>query len=189
MPESPKDSKAKDAKQIEKELDELDSALIVLKRDYEAFFSGGTKQLPLDAQRRIERTIKRYSVMTELTYAQRFRYNSLVARFNSYLDLWNKQMRMREEGRSASGSIPVPAENKQKAAAQPQDQKLESLFQEYLQKRAETGEGAPKVNFEGFCQALEKQREAIVQKFQCKDVQFYVKVEEGHAKLKARPVR
>lgn len=192
MAEPTKDeSKDKDSKQVEKELDGLETALAELKREYEIFFAGGSKQLPLDMQRRVERVIKRYSVMTGLSYAHRFRLNSLVARFNSYLDLWNKQMRYKEEGRTPSGAMPpVPnGKQKEKTPASPQDRKLESLFNEYLKKRQETGEGAPKLNFQGFCELVNKQRETIVQKYNCKDVDFYVKVEEGHARLKARPVR
>lgn len=187
MPESPKDNK-----QIERDLDDLDYSISLLKRDYEAFFSGGSKQLPVESQRKIERAIKRYSNMTVLSYAQRFRFNTIVARFNSYLDLWNKQMRMKEEGRTPTGGL-VNAESKrqqgQAAEAESQDKKMENLFTEYLRTRQVTGEGAPKLNFESFCQLVSKQKTAIVQKYHCKDVDFYVKVEEGQAKLKARPVK
>jgi len=94
MPEVPDDSK-----QIEKNLDELDNSITALKREYDIFFSGGSKTLPLSSQRKIEKTIKRYSNLVGLSYAHRFRYNTIVARFNTYLELWNKQMRMKEEGR------------------------------------------------------------------------------------------
>jgi len=187
MTEAPKDSK-----QIERDLDDLDYSITLLKRDYEVFFSGGSKQPPLETHRKIERAIKRYSTMTVLSYAQRFRYNTIVARFNSYLDLWNKQMRMKEEGRTPTGGL-VSAEAKrqqgQPGEPETQDKKMEKLFQEYLNTREVTGEGAPKLNFDSFCQLVSKQKNAIVQKYHCKDVDFYVKVEEGQAKLKARPVK
>jgi hypothetical protein len=188
MAEAPRESK-----QIERDLDDLDYSISLLKRDFEAFFSGGTKQLPLEAQRKVERAIKRYSTMTVLSYAQRFRFNTIVARFNSYLDLWNKQMRMKEEGRTPTGGL-VSTENKrhqqgQQPEPESQNNQLEKLFQDYLQTRQVTGEGAPKLNFESFCQLLSKQKSAIVQKYNCKDVDFYVKVEDGQAKLKARPIK
>ena len=188
MPEVPDDSK-----QIEKNLDELDNSITALKREYDIFFSGGSKTLPLSSQRKIEKTIKRYSNLVGLSYAHRFRYNTIVARFNTYLELWNKQMRMKEEGRTPTGGLVVQqAENKQKGStAEPDtgDNKLKNLFQEYVRTRQQTGEGAPKLNFQGFCQLITKQKEAIVQKYNCKDVDFYVKVEDGRAKLKARPVK
>src|SRR5437763_6480289 len=88
-----------DLKQVEKEIDDLERAITLLKRDYEIFFAGGAKQPPNDAREKLERSIKRMGVLQGLNYALRFRYNSLVARFNSYQDLWNKQLRAKEEGR------------------------------------------------------------------------------------------
>jgi len=186
-----------DAKELERELDQLEISLNLLKREYEMFFSGSVKQAPRDSKRRLEKTIKRYASMQGLSYAQRFRYNSLVARFNSYMDLWNKQMRYKEEGRTPSGAIPLITENNNKLKTQPitpassngAEAKLEKVFEEYLKRREETGEGRPNLKFQDFVKIVSKQREAIVTKYQCKDVDFYVKIEGGHARLKARPVQ
>lgn len=45
------------------------------------------------------------------------------------------------------------------------------------------------MNYDGFAQLLSKQREALMSKFNCKDVKFYVTVEDGKTKLKAKPVK
>jgi hypothetical protein len=164
-------------KDLERELEQLDLALSILKRDFEIYFAGGMKLPPLEAQRRIERAIRKYSNITNLNYAQRFRYNNLSARFNSYADLWNKQMKYKEEGRTPSGAV---------IQVQVQAQKL---FNEYLQSREQTGETASGVSFDKFSQQLAKQKETIVGRYQCKDVEFYVAVEQGKTKLKAKPIK
>jgi hypothetical protein len=182
-----------DPKQLDKELGDLESALTTLKRDYEVFFSGGSKLPPLTSHNKLEKAIKQYSRTTELSYAQRFRYNNLTARFNSYVDLWTKQMRMREEGRTPSGGL-VTTTTKSKETTRPlitesNLDRFQRVFNDYLKARQETGEGAPPLDFEKFSQQLAIQKEAIVKKYECKDVEFSVSIDSGHAKLKARPVK
>lgn len=185
--------KTLDEKEIERELNELESSLGQLKRDYDMFFTGTEKRPPALLRQRVETSIRRYGSLQGLSYAQRFRYNSLVARFTSYQDLWTKQMRLKEEGRSPSGVIIHP-DSKPKVTTQnlshdPQKQKREELFQEYVKTREETGEGKPGVNFQKFCELLDQQQKQIIDKYHCKQVDFFVKVEAGHAKLKARPIQ
>src|SRR5437762_584169 len=88
-----------DPKQIEKEIDQIERGIGLLKREYEIYFAGGAKLPPNDSRDKLDRAIKRIGALQGLNYALRFRYSSLVARFNSYQDLWNKQLRAKEEGR------------------------------------------------------------------------------------------
>jgi hypothetical protein len=179
-----------ESKKIEKDLDHLETTLSSLKRDYDSFFSGATKQPPFDGRKKVETTIKRFSANPNFSYAQRFRFNSLVARFNSYQDLWSKQLRMKEEGRTPSGGLITDSKPKLTTVKMPpRDQKLQLLYHEYLSTREKTGEGKPNFDFQAFCELLKKQQEQIINRFQCKDVEFFVKIEEGHTKLKARPVK
>jgi len=180
-------------KTLERELEELDLALTLLKRDYEIYFAGGLKLPPLEAQRKIEREIRKYSRLTNLNYAQRFRYNNLSARFNSYVDLWTKQMRNKEEGRTPSGIV-IQLPDKEKKPARHKSVDIEAnqykkLFNDYLQSRKKTGESEAGVSFERFSEQLTKQKSAIVSRFDCKDVEFHVSVEEGKTKLKAKPIK
>lgn len=198
MKTGPKETaKAPDEKEIERDLNELESGVSQLKRDYDMFFAGAEKRPPVQLRQRVETSIRRYSSVLSLSYAQRFRYNTLVARFSSYQDLWSKQMRYKEEGRNPSGVIIHPdskPDSKPKVTTQnltqdPQKEKREELFQEYVRTREETGEGKPGLNFQKFCELLDQQQKQIIDKYHCKQVDFFVKVEAGHAKLKARPIQ
>lgn len=182
-----------DTKQIERELDDLEMALTLLKRDYEIYFSGGAKLPPHEAHRRVEARIRKYSGITSLNYAQRFRYNNITARFHSYVDLWAKQLRYKEEGRTPSGGV-IQAVDKtkrerQKTSVDAEANHFQKLFNDYLKCREQTGEKGTAVSFEKFSEQLTKQREVIMEKLHCKDVDFYVAVEQGKTKLKARPVK
>jgi len=182
-----------DSKDVERDLNDLESSLSRLKREYDTFFSGAEKRPPAQLRQRVETSIRRYSSLQGLSYAQRFRYNTLVARFTSYQDLWTKQMRLKEEGRNASGVIISP-DSKPKVTTQshsqdPQKEKREGLFQGYPRRRGQTGEGKPDLNVQTFCDLLDRQQTVIIDRYHCKQVDFFVKVEAGHAKLKARPVQ
>ena len=183
-----------DPKQIERELDDLDMALTLLKRDYEIYFSGGSKLPPLPAHRKLENQIRKYSGMSSLNYAQRFRYNNINARFNTFVDLWNKQMRYKEEGRTPSGGVvqvPVPEKQhrQRKSGIDAEAKRYQTLFNEYLKTREKLGEATSGVTFDKFATQLSKQRQSILDRYQCKDVEFYVAVEQGKTKLKAKPLK
>jgi len=182
-----------DNPELEKDLDDIDLAIVKLKRDYEIYFSGGAKLPPLEAHRRLERDIRKISRITNLNYAQRFRYNNLSARFNSYVDLWNKQMRYREEGRTPSGGvIQLPEQHVKttgRRAVDSEANKIQKLFNDYVQSRNQTGEPTSGISLEKFSDQLTKQKETIQSKYDCKDVDFYVAVEQGKTKLKAKPVK
>lgn len=182
-----------DLKQIERELDDLDYSLTLLKRDYEIYFSGGAKLPPLNAHRKLEKNIRKYAGITSLNYAQRFRYNNISARFQAYVDLWTKQMRYKEEGRTPSGGIVVPPETpkkeRRKSSVDAEANQFQKLFNEYLKCREKSGEKPGGVSFEKFSDQLVKQKQAILDRYQCKDVEFYVAVEQGKTKLKAKPVK
>ena len=189
-----------DLKQIERELDDLDYSLTLLKRDYEIYFSGGAKLPPLNAHRKLEKNIRKYAGITSLNYAQRFRYNNISARFQAYVDLWTKQMRYKEEGRTPSGGITLPSggmalppetpkKERRKVAVDAEANQFQKLFNEYLKSREKSGENLAGVSFEKFSDQLAKQKQAILDRFQCKDVEFYVAVEQGKTKLKAKPVK
>jgi hypothetical protein len=178
-----------DPRQFERQLDELEQSINLLKREFEKYFGGGARKPPTDDQARLDKAIKRYAGASGLNYAQRFRYNSLVARFNSYNELWNKQLRLKEEGKFQTGNPnqPPPHAPKTHHTERPKDNPMEKVYNDYLSARTKTGEGQPQMNLDGFSQLLAKQREALISKFHCKDVQFYVTVEDGKTKLKAKP--
>jgi hypothetical protein len=182
-----------DTKQIDRELDDLEMALTLLKRDYEVYFSGGAKLPPLETHRKVESRIRKYSGLTSLNYAQRFRYNNITARFHSFGDLWAKQMRYKEEGRTPSGSVIQSAEKpkreKRKTSVDKEANHFQKLFNDYLKSKESTGEKAAALTFDKFSEQLSRQRETILEKYRCADVEFYVAVEQGKTKLKARPLK
>jgi len=178
------------SKLLDNELDEVEKAISQLKRDFEMFFCGVSKQPPIDSRTKLEKIIRKYSLNTGYSFAQRFRFSNLAARFNTYQDLWSKQLKAKEEGRFAAGNSPIPPSKEPvtKKIHRTQD-KMENLFDQYAQLRSKNGETPPNMNLDKFSKLIDSQRDALIKKYRCKDVEFYIAVEEGKTRLKAKPLK
>lgn len=80
---------------VDQQLVRLEEDIRKLKIDFGIFFSGGLKRPPHEARGRVEALIKRISDDRNLTYVQRYHFNSLVARFTSYRELWRRMFKQR----------------------------------------------------------------------------------------------
>lgn len=86
-----------EAATIEKQLAKLEDDIRRLKIDFGIYFSGGLKRPPLEARARIEAALKRIADDRHLSYAQRFHYNTIVNRYNSYRELWRRKLKEKGE--------------------------------------------------------------------------------------------
>src|SRR2546422_3131444 len=88
-------------KLYEDELISLEDGIRRLKVEYTIFFNGHRKRPPEDLKMRVERIVKRLSETGDMTYNERFRYNTLVTRYYVLRDLWRRTMMQRELGETA----------------------------------------------------------------------------------------
>jgi hypothetical protein len=180
-----------EARLADKALTDMEHMIEQLKRDYEIFFAGGVKRPPIDLRANTERSVRKFASVQTLNNAQRFRYNALAARFNVYSELWNKQMRLKEEGKAAPGApaLTVETKRRQERHEPSADAKLKELFKNYAATKPAMGGAGAVLNYDNFVKALSKQKEQILKQHQCKDVEFYLAEEEGRMKLKARMIK
>lgn len=82
---------------VDQQLARLEEDIRKLKIDYGIFFSGGLKRAPHEARGRVEAIIKRIADDRNLTYVQRYQFNSLVARYTSLRELWRRNLKARGE--------------------------------------------------------------------------------------------
>ena len=90
-------TKQEDAAQIDQELSRLEEEIRKLKIDFDIYFNGAAKRAPLEARARLESNLKRIADDRNLTYAQRYQFNTLVSRFTSYRELWRRMLKARGE--------------------------------------------------------------------------------------------
>jgi hypothetical protein len=75
------------------------------------------------------------------------------------------------------------------SAAPPNDeQHFREVFSAFLSTRQKCGEPADSLTFDRFAQKLRKNRDQLMEKYNCRTVRFHVYVKEGKAALKATPV-
>lgn len=82
---------------LDMQISRLEDDIRKLKIDFDIYFNGASKRPPLEARARLESVIKRVADNRELTYAQRYQFNTLVARFTSYRELWRRTLKAKGE--------------------------------------------------------------------------------------------
>ena len=90
-------TKQEEAAEIDQKLSRMEDDIRKLKIDFDIYFNGASKRPPLEARARLEAYIKRISDNRNLTYAQRYLFNTLVARFVSYRELWRRNLKAKGE--------------------------------------------------------------------------------------------
>jgi hypothetical protein len=63
------------------------------------------------------------------------------------------------------------------------------VFDEFIRTKASCGESTDGLTFEKFARTLKKNRDSLIERHACKRVKFIVYVKDGHASLKASPVK
>ena len=101
---------------LDRDLRKLEADLRQLEAEYNMFFAGQLPRPPWETRAHVEQTIKRLERAGAIsgTYAERFRLHTLQSRFAAFVDLWDRGLRAREEGR------PGPFSHKGRGQAGPQ---------------------------------------------------------------------
>lgn len=86
-------SKQEEAAEIDQQLARMEEDIRKLKIEFDIYFNGATKRPPLEARARLDSMIKRIADNRSLSYAQRYQFNTLVARFTSYRELWRRTLK------------------------------------------------------------------------------------------------
>ncbi len=196
---------------IDEDLGQIEKDIRQLKIEYDQYFGGGRKRPPTEIEWRIDLLIKRYNERGgELKFAQRFRFNNLAQTYAKYKDIFRKKTKQKEEGTiqrhfgaaaKEIEAIRAKEQEKEEAAAaaagnakafrmicsQPEKEpdKVEKLYEAFLQAKLLAGEHTGKLSRSSFNQfVLKKTKELQTQK-NCKDVEYVVETIEGQVKLKA----
>lgn len=80
---------------IDQQISRLEDGIRRLKIEFDIYFNGASKRPPLEARARLESNLKRIADDRTLSYAQRYHFNSVVSRFNSYRELWRRILKQK----------------------------------------------------------------------------------------------
>jgi hypothetical protein len=178
----------------------LEAELRKLEAEYNMFFAGQLPRPPWETRTSVATTAKRLDrgVAAEGSYADKFRLQTLQARFVTFVELWDRGLRAREEGRPGpfdSRRAPARPEEPPPPStdrvvyvttfADPMDEldKLHELYERLTDVRRDLGES--QVPFHKFA-ALVRQQVKSIRKRGAPEVAFRVAVQDGHIAFTAR---
>ena len=186
-----------DLGEIDDELDALEINLKRLRIEYEQYFKGSLKREPYQLLGRVQKTITRFASDPPRRTAQKFRFNSLVARFHSLRQLWGRTLRELEQGvhstqrfRQKSAGDGAPAAPKLEPEREGKKTAIDQLTDALIAARKKVGQDSKGVSKERIAAMVQQQRQAIAAKYgNDVKVAFRVVVEDGKAKVKANVKR
>lgn len=181
----------------ERELDALAADLRRLESEYTKFFAGRVARPPLDARAHVDREFRKWDRRAPDNATARFRLQTLQSRYSSFIELWDRAIRAREEGRPGPlvarrvSTDESPRLDSEVFAAVLHDPKaqpdtLRGLYDAMMEARKQTGHDV--VPYERFADLVRGQVERL-RESGATDVMFRVSVNEGRPNLTARPVR
>ena len=97
-----------DLSEIQRDLQTLTTELKRLEAEYNGFFAGRLPRPPWETRRRVEAIVKRWDRGHIEASVDRFRFQTLQARYAAFVDLWDRGQRAREEGRPGPFALPPP---------------------------------------------------------------------------------
>ena len=85
----------------ERELQQLSAELRKLEGEYTMYFAGRLPRPPWETRGRVDQLFKRWDKRPTDTLVTRFRLQTLQTRYSRFVDLWDRALRQKEEGRPA----------------------------------------------------------------------------------------
>ena len=163
------------------------------------FFSGRLPKPPWETRARVEALVKQYDRGHITNTGDRFRFLTLQSRFATFIDLWDRGLRSREEGRAGPFALPPPKEIKKEKAPDHkivhvtsfQDpmremDKLHTLYDSLMDARREAGDDV--VPFHRFA-ALVKDQVTKVKNTGVPEVAFRVALIDGKVNFTVRGLK
>ena len=160
------------------------------------FFSGRLPRPPWETRNRVAALVKKWDRGYIQAAVDRFQFDTLQRRYQTFVDLWDRGLRSREEGRAGPFAAPPPKEiKKEKAPDQKivhvtsfQDpmremDKLHTLYDSLMDARREAGDDV--VPFHRFA-ALVKDQVTKLRDTGSPEVAFRVAMKDGKVNFTAR---
>jgi len=187
------------ASDIERDLTRLESELKQLEAEYNMYFAGRLPKPPWETRARVEATVKKLDRTYIRNTGIRFKFTTLQSRYATLVDLWDRGMRSREEGRPGPFAQPSRDQKERKSAHDTrvlyvaafhdplhEMRKLEDLYESLAAARREAG--APQVPFHKFASLVKSQVEKM-QASGVPEVAFRVAVKDGKVNFTARALK
>jgi hypothetical protein len=182
---------------LNRELQTLEAELKRLEAEYNMYFAGRLPRPPWETRKHVEAMVKRLDRAQISNYGDRFRFSSLQTRFTKFVELWDRGLRAKEEGRPGPFSYGKQTEEP-KRAAKPRERlvhttafsdplkevdKLRDLYHNLTDARREAGQDD--IPFHKFAELVRTQVTTLKQKGSA-EVVFRVALKDGKVAFTAK---
>jgi len=184
---------------VDRDLTRLEADLKQLEAEYTMFFAGRLPKPPWETRARVEALVKQFDRDHIPNTGDRFRFTTLQSRYAAFIDLWDRALRAREEGRP--GPLPQKRTALEPEKKRPEDRivhvssfrdpvreidKLTDLYESLAEARREIGEDAPP--FHKFAELVKNQVKKL-RDSGSPEVAFRVAVKDGKVNFTARGLK
>jgi hypothetical protein len=189
---------AEELTEIARELQVLEVELKRLEAEYNQFFGGRLPRPPWETRSRVETMVKRLDRTSISNTGDRFRFGTLQSRFSTFVELWDRGLRAREEGRPGPFAQPRPVAAKERSeedrilhvttVRDPMREmdKLHELYDQLVEARKTAGKQA--MPFHQFAELVKTQVSSLKSKGSG-EVALRVAVRDGKLALTAKPMK
>jgi hypothetical protein len=187
----------RDAIDVNRELQQLEAGLRQLEAEYNMYFAGRLPRPPVETRARVLALTRKIDNLRITNYAERFRFTTLQSRFQTFVDLWDRGLRAREEGRAGPFAPRSPAAPKGRPEAKvlhvasfrepgSEMEKLHELYDRLAEARRTVGEEA--IPFHKFADLVKDQVKKLKEKGS-PEVAFRVAVKDGKVNFTVRGMK
>jgi hypothetical protein len=196
--------------EFEQAMTRLEAELKRLEAEYNMFFAGRLPRLPWETRARVDTMVKQYDRMHLNNTAQKFRFATLQARYVAFCDLWERNLKAKEEGRpqrrtrtAPPQAAPKPAPRAARPDREPLKEagpkvvavasisdpakdtdRMKALYEQLSKARKQAGEQP--LPFDSFAKVVRAQ---VSKLGGGKDVAFRVTVQSGKVTLAAKATK
>jgi len=169
-----------------------------LEGEYNMYFSGRLPRPPWETRGRVEALIKQCDRLHITNTGERFRFSTLQSRYAAFIELWDRGLKAREEGRPGPFAKVRPTEPLRKRAEDRilhvssfrdpvrEIDKLTDLYESLSEARREVGEDPPP--FHKFADLVKGQVKKLKESGST-EVAFRVAVKDGKVSFTARALK
>ena len=183
----------------------LESGMRRLEAEYNMYFAGRLPRPPLETRAHVAAIVRRIDNIYIANYGIRFRFTTLQTRFAKFVNLWDRGLRAKEEGRAgpfvqARETVRDAKPDPKKEGPKPPDrvlsvatftdpvrelERVQGLYQKLAEARREAGQ--EDIPFHNFAEMVKTQVGALKAKGS-NEVAFRIAVKDGKVALTARGV-
>ena len=176
----------------DEDLEVLSRRLMSLKLAYEQYFLGSRPREPIMEAEEVRKLVVIYSNEAIKNTAMRFKFNSIVSRYQAFKRQWSDTLRKIENGTYSRHQFKAklhdrPAEPPPEPASRP-PQHREEVFEALVEARQACGQGVDGLTPAKLNEILDRQERELSKRYGDSQVRFRVVVENGKAKLTASRV-